>query len=51
MNQETIKRLEEEIADLKQSWPPHSASPSLLRQLEKLEDELEKVRKAQDTQG
>jgi len=39
------KELEEKIADLKGRWPAHSVPPSMWRQLDELEEELEEVKK------
>jgi hypothetical protein len=36
-----IKALEKEIEDLRAQWPAHSVPPTMLMQLEDLEDELE----------
>jgi len=48
MNNEYIKELEEQIADLKKRWPAHSVPAALLHELDDLEeqltDELEKIR-------
>lgn len=44
MVQDRIKQLEEEIADLKVRWPAHSVKPSMLQQLEELEEALEKAK-------
>ena len=38
------KALEAELADLKGRWPAHSVPPSMWQELEKLEEELEKVK-------
>jgi hypothetical protein len=47
VNQEKIREIEDKIADLKDRWPPHSVPPSMWQQLEELEDELEKAKKAE----
>jgi hypothetical protein len=47
MTSERVKELEEQIADLKRRWPPHSVPPQMLQQLDELEQELEKARKAE----
>ncbi len=42
-----IKReteLEAKLADLKARWPPHSVPPSMWRELEEIEEELEKLK-------
>ncbi|MBC8477547.1 MAG: histidine kinase [Dehalococcoidia bacterium] len=44
MVQDRIRQLEEEIADLKARWPAHSVRPSMLQQLEELEEALEKAK-------
>ena len=46
MNRDTIKGIEEKIAELKARWPAHSVPPSMWQQLEDLEDELEKAKKS-----
>jgi len=40
-----IKMLEEKIADLKNRLPIHSVPPSMIQELEELEDELERIKK------
>lgn len=44
MNDESIKEIEEEIADLKARWPAHSVPPKMWQQLEELEEKLEKAK-------
>lgn len=39
-NADRIRQLEEQIAELKKSWPAHSIPPSMLQKLEDLEEEL-----------
>ena len=39
--EERIKGIEAQIADLKARWPAHSLPPNMLMQLDELEDELE----------
>ena len=46
MSTDRIKEIEEKIADLKARWPAHSVHPSMVQELEELEDELERARKA-----
>jgi len=46
MTRDTIKGIEEKIAELKARWPAHSVPPSMWQQLEDLEDELEKAKKS-----
>jgi len=42
-----VRGIEEKIADLKARWPAHSVPPSMWQQLEKLEDELEEVKRSE----
>lgn len=44
MDSEREKELEAKLADLKQRWPAHSVPPSMWRELEDLEAELESLR-------
>jgi hypothetical protein len=39
-----IAALEQEIEQIKQQWPAHSVSPTLLQRLEELEESLAKTR-------
>ena len=39
------KALEAKLTDLKGRWPAHSVPPSMWQELEKLEEELEKVKR------
>lgn len=48
MSNDRIREIEEKIADLKARWPAHSVPPSMWQQLEELEEELEKAKKAED---
>ena len=41
MSSERIKELERQIAELKRRWPAHSVPPTMLQQLDELEEELE----------
>lgn len=43
---EEIRRLEDEIADLKLRWPPHSVPVTMWQRLEALEGDLEKAKAA-----
>jgi len=45
MENEGIKEIKEEIADLKAKWPAHSVPPSMWQQLEELEEKLEQAKK------
>jgi len=38
MNSERIKELEKQIAELKRRWPAHLVPPTMLQQLEELEE-------------
>jgi len=51
MTSERVKELEEQIADLKRRWPPHSVPPQMFEQLDELEQALEKARKADAKEG
>ena len=42
-----VSDLEKEIAELKSRLPAHSAKPSMVRQIEELEERLEKAKKAE----
>ncbi len=50
MSGDRVKEIEEKIADLKARWPAHSVPPRMWQELEELEDELKKARKAQKQQ-
>jgi hypothetical protein len=50
VSKETVREIEEKIADLKARWPAHSVPPSMWQRLEELEDELEQAKRAEDTQ-
>ena len=43
MSSERIQELEGQIAELKRRWPAHSVPPTLLQQLDELEEELERA--------
>jgi hypothetical protein len=45
-----IKELESQIAELKRRWPAHSVPPTMLQQLDELEEELERELK-EPTEG
>ncbi len=48
MDNERIKELEKKIAELKKRWPVHSVSPSMLQELDDLEEALaEELKKYQ----
>jgi hypothetical protein len=44
-DKDRILALEQEIAEIKRRWPPHSVPSSLLRRLDELEDELARAKK------
>jgi len=46
VSKETVREIEEKIADLKARWPAHSVHPSMVQELEELEEELEKAKEA-----
>ena len=48
MENERIKEIQEEIADLKAKWPAHSVPTSMWQQLEELEEKLEQAKKELD---
>jgi len=48
MGSKRIKELESQVAELKSRWPAHSVPPTMLQQLEELEEELEKELKKTD---
>jgi len=45
MNTQRVKELEKRIAELRLRIPPHSVPPSMLQELEELEEELDRERK------
>jgi hypothetical protein len=47
VSKDKIREIEEKIADLKARWPAHSVHPSMVQELEELEEELGKAREAQ----
>lgn len=49
-NNNKIKELEEEIADLKARWPAHSVPPRMWQELEELEDQLKKAKEDENQQ-
>lgn len=48
MDAELIREIEEKIADLKARWPAHSVPPSMWRELEELEGDLERAKGTED---
>ena len=51
MENESIKEIEEAIADLKARWPAHSVPPKMWQQLEELEEKLEQAKARQKDEG
>ena len=45
MDNDRIREIEEQIADLKARWPAHSVPPHMWQQLEELEEKLEQARR------
>jgi ribosomal protein L29 len=45
MENERIKEIKEEIAELKAKWPAHSVPPSMWMKLEELEEKLKQAKK------
>jgi hypothetical protein len=43
--QDREREIEAELADLKKRWPPHSVPPSMWMELERLEEELERIKR------
>jgi len=48
VSNDRVREIEDKIDDLKARWPAHSVPPSMWQQLEELEDELEKAKKAEN---
>ena len=46
MEENKVKKLEAQIADLKKRWPAHSVPPGMLMQLDELEEELNLAKQA-----
>lgn len=44
MNDRVIKEIEEQIAELKSRWPPHSVPAHMWQELEELEEKLDKAK-------
>ena len=42
---ESIKEIEKEITEIKDSWPAHSSPPGMLLRLEELEEQLAQLKK------
>jgi molybdopterin synthase catalytic subunit len=45
-SEDAVKEIEQKIADLKARWPPHSVPGRMYQELEDLEDQLEKAKRA-----
>jgi hypothetical protein len=43
MEKSRKEEIEEQIAELKSRWPPHSVPPAMWQQLEDLEQQLEEI--------
>lgn len=43
--EQRLQKLQNELADLQSRWPAHSVKPSLVNQLDDLEEELKNVQK------
>jgi hypothetical protein len=41
---EKVNEIEERLADLKARWPAHSVRPSMLQELEEIEEELRQAK-------
>jgi hypothetical protein len=51
-NNKRVQELEAKIADLKRRWPAHSIPPTLMQELDDLEEELaEALAQAQQEEG
>jgi len=50
MDENKIKQIEAQIADLKKRWPAHSVPPGMLMQLDELEEELNLAKQAAEKQ-
>jgi len=52
MSSERIEELKKQIEELKSRWPAHSVPPTMLQQLDELEEELEReLRKASEEES
>jgi hypothetical protein len=47
LTSERVKAIEQEMADLKRRWPPHSLPPQMLERLDELEEALKEAKKTQ----
>ena len=48
MSTQSVRELEEKIAELKRRIPPHSVPPAMLQHLEELEEQLREAREADE---
>jgi len=48
MSEDKVREIEDKIADLKARWPAHTVPPSMWQQLEELEEQLEKAKRAEN---
>jgi len=48
VSKETVREIEDKLADLKARWPAHSVPPSMWQRLEELEDELEEAKREEN---
>jgi len=44
-NDKKLAVLESQLRDLKQRWPAHSVKPQMIEEMERIEDEIENLRK------
>ncbi len=44
-NDKKLAILEKELRDLQQRWPAHSVQPQMIEEMERIEDEIERLRK------
>jgi hypothetical protein len=51
MSKDSVKEIEDKIADLKARWPAHSVPPSMWQQLEELESQLEELKRDESAAG
>ena len=48
MSAGSVREIEAKIAELERRMPPHSMPPAMLEELDKLEEQLEKARQAEE---
>ena len=51
MSEDSVKDIEDKIAELKARWPAHSVPPSMWQQLEELECQLEELKRDEGLGG